>query len=119
MAISPHRSLIGVPSLDEIADDPSRLQELPGRTLATLAARTAAIQAALAQQQIQLAAEPLRTAPASDRTLDADEIAVELGVDRRWVFRYAKRLPFIKRISRKSLVASESAVKRWREAQKI
>jgi len=53
-----------------------------------------------------------------DRTLDADQIANLLGVNRRWVFRHSTKLPFVRRISRKALAACEREVRRWRDAQK-
>lgn len=54
----------------------------------------------------------------TDRTLDANEIALALGVNRRWVFRNLKKLPFVRRISRKVLACSEAALRRWLENQK-
>jgi len=111
-----------VPSLDEIARDPGCIGGLPTRTLAALSSRAVVVQAALAAAQLEAAEisqiRPLQSAPAADRTLDADGIAEALGRTRRWVFRNAGTLPFVRRISRKGLVASETALRRWRDAQK-
>lgn len=46
-------------------------------------------------------------------SLDADAIAAAMGVDRRWVFRHAKDLPFVVRTGRKSLVGSRAGLIRW------
>jgi hypothetical protein len=41
-----------------------------------------------------------------------------LDKSRRWVFRQASRLPFVRRISRKTLLASESGLNRWIAARR-
>lgn len=60
---------------------------------------------------------PSSTEP-RNRNLDADQIAAALGQTRRWVFRNSTKLPFVHRISRKSLVASETDLLKWRAMQK-
>jgi hypothetical protein len=47
-----------------------------------------------------------------DRMLTVDEAAVLLRRSRQWIYRHS-HLPFVKRISRKSLLCSETGVKRW------
>ena len=116
------QKLIAIPDLEQLARDPDCARGLPPDALATLAARCAAIQTAIATAQLAAVetvhARNIEPAP-QDRTLNADQIAAMLGVNRRWVFRNAsKKLPFVRRISRKALAASESAVRRWRETQK-
>jgi hypothetical protein len=85
--------------------------------------RAAAVQSALAAAQLSASIQKSETSRAKssepDRTLNADEIAAELGQTRRWVFRHAKKLGFIRRISRKSLAASATEVRRWRETQRV
>jgi len=114
-----------LPSLDEIASDPGCAGGLTVRTLAALQTRAAAVQAALAAAALAATdtvqvngGRPTRPSPAADRTLDADEIAAELGQTRRWVFRNAKKLPFLRRVSRKSVVGSAAELRRWRDSQK-
>jgi len=53
-----------------------------------------------------------------DFTLSADDVATRLSKTRRWVFRHAKQLPFVRRISLKTMVASESGLNRWIAAQR-
>jgi len=117
--------IASVPSLDDIARDPGCAGGLTVRTLAALQTRAAAVQAALAAAALAATdavqingLRPTRPAPSGDRTLDADEIAAELGQTRRWVFRNAKKLPFVRRVSLKSLVGSAAELRRWRDSQK-
>jgi hypothetical protein len=112
--------MIAVPTLDELVRDPSRAAGLSIPTLAVLQAQCAAAQGAIAaaMSSAPTQAVHLRAVGAEDRTLDADQIAAELGQSRRWVFRNAGKLPFVRRISRKSLVGSEAGLRRWRDVQK-
>jgi hypothetical protein len=110
---------LNIPSLDEIAADPSRALGLSREVIAALLNRCSGAQMALAVALASPAvvySTPVETS--ASQTLDADSIARELGVKRRWVFRNAKKLPFVRRISRKSLVCEERDLKRWRAAQK-
>jgi predicted DNA-binding transcriptional regulator AlpA len=57
-----------------------------------------------------------------DRLLTAVEVAVVLGVTKRWVQRRARRLPLSRRISVRSVRYSEAGLKRWmahRQALKV
>ena len=105
-------------SLDAIASAPSpseALSRLSPDALAVLSGRCATIQSA-----IQLAIIT-RTAAGPDhangngsaRMLSADEAAAILHKPRRWLFAHAKRYGWIKRISRKSLLVDEAAMRRW------
>lgn len=47
------------------------------------------------------------------RLLTAEEVAKMLGVTKRWVQRRARRLPFARRISVRSVRYSEAGLKRW------
>lgn len=48
-----------------------------------------------------------------DRWLTTDETADLLKVDRKWLYRRAKGLPFCRRLSRKKLLFSEVGLQRW------
>jgi predicted DNA-binding transcriptional regulator AlpA len=110
-----------VPGLDDIARDSGCVAGLPTTTIAALMVRAAAVQSALAAAQLSASiqkSEPSRPKSSEpDPTLNAKEIAAELGQTRRWVFRHVKELNFIRRTSRKSLTAKASEVRRWRESQ--
>jgi predicted DNA-binding transcriptional regulator AlpA len=53
-----------------------------------------------------------------DRLLTADEAAAILGVNVRWLYRHAAKLPFTRRISRKNRRFSEAGLRRWIAAKK-
>jgi hypothetical protein len=105
-----------LPLLDAIAVDTALADGLPCEALSALMQRCAAVMTALAKAHSSQAT--VQHAAPIDRTLSADEIAEALGRNRRWVFRNACKLPFVRRISRKCVVGSESGLRRWREAQK-
>jgi predicted DNA-binding transcriptional regulator AlpA len=115
--------LASVPSLDDIARDPGCAGGLPPRTLAALQSRAAVVQAALAAEALAAAIEPgAQPATAaqeeSAKMLTVDEAAAMLRRSRQWIYRQAPHLPFVKRISRKSLLCSEAGIKRWLATRK-
>lgn len=112
--------LAAVPTLDDLASDHALATGLSPSACALLLGRVHSAAAALEAQLLAAAQSqaPARELIPADRPLDADQIAAALGTDRRWVFRNCKKLPFVRRTSRKALVASEAALRRWRESQK-
>jgi predicted DNA-binding transcriptional regulator AlpA len=54
-----------------------------------------------------------KTSGTEKDTLNADQAAALIGVDRRWLYRHAAKLPFAHRISRKNLRFSEAGLRRW------
>jgi excisionase family DNA binding protein len=98
--------------LDDIARDPGRVADLTREQWAALLLRNAVVQSALAARPV---IDKDTTSAPSDRTLSTDEIAAALGVSRRWLFAAARagRLPFVKRVSKKSLLAARADVERW------
>jgi hypothetical protein len=120
--LNDHRDEINI-GVAPILDEPGRISGLTREQLGTLLEQLKALEGAimarlLCSQVDRPLREYSRATLADDRTLNANEIACALGVDRRWVFRHLKILPFVRRISRKSLAASERDVLRWRDAQK-
>src|ERR1700730_10542173 len=109
-----------VPSLDEIRRDPSRLTGLPADALAALAGACAAVQAALAAAQLVLITNDWMAArrghndesgqPRDDHMLTVYEAAERLRRKPQWLYRNANHLPFVRRISRKSLLVSEASL---------
>ena len=53
------------------------------------------------------------SATEKDTPLTAEQAAALIGVSRRWIYRNAARLPFTRRISRKTLRFSEAGLHRW------
>jgi predicted DNA-binding transcriptional regulator AlpA len=117
--------IASVPSLDDIARDPGRAGGLPLRTLAALQSRLAVVHAALAAETLTAAAiEPVQgregLADSDDRMLTVDEAAAMLRKRPQWIYRNANagKLPFVKRISRKSLLCSKNGISRWLASRK-
>lgn len=54
----------------------------------------------------------------SDRMLTVQEAAERLGVDTRWVYRRAKKLPFTRKLSTGTLRFSERGLERWKESRR-
>jgi len=50
--------------------------------------------------------------------LTPEQAAALIGVNRRWLYRRAAKLPFTRRISRKNLRFSEPGLRRWMAAKK-
>lgn len=104
--------LTAVPSLDELARDPSLATGLPAHTLKSLMLRTAALLAVLAAAEEQ----PTTATPAAyepDKWISADEAAALLQKPRRWIVDNADRLPWVRRVSRKKLLCSEAGLRKW------
>ncbi|MBE3602176.1 helix-turn-helix domain-containing protein [bacterium] len=110
-----------VPTIDELLRDPSRLDGLDQSTLAALALKAASATALIAAR-MTAAAPAIRTGarldPDGDVWLTVDEAALILKHKRRWIYRNAPTLPFVKRLSRKSLVCSKQGIDRWLAARR-
>lgn len=107
------------PPLFALLEMPEQAAEVPLEQIPALVAEVASEQAALSAIQGVLTARLLVT-PAvhdsgsdGDRLLTAEEVAHLLGVTKRWVQRRARRLPFARRISGRSVRYSEAGLKRW------
>jgi hypothetical protein len=106
-------------SLDAIASAPSpseALSRLSPDALAVLAGRCATIQSAIQLAIItRTAIAPIdhATGNGSARMLSADEACAILKRPRRWLFDHAKRMPWIKRLSRKVILIDEAGMHRW------
>jgi len=106
-----------VPTLDEIARDPSRAHGLPAPTLVALATLCAAAQSVIAQAQAALLlspqARPTRNDSPDDQMLTVEEAAAMLRQSKQWLYRHADQLPFVRRLSRKKLLCSRSGIVHW------
>lgn len=111
-------NLAPVPSLDELASDPTKAAGLSPDVARALTLRCAAVLTALAAVGGPANA-PAREPPADDHLLTADEAAARLGTSPRWLRRHAGRLPFARRLSRKTLRYSEAGLTRWLAARKL
>jgi hypothetical protein len=116
------RRIAAVPSLDDIARDPRCIAALERTSLSDLLVRNAVVQSALAAQLASVEARggvSREPAPeAEDQMLMVDEAAKMLRRKPQWIYRNAARLPFVKRISPKSLLCSKNGISRWLATRK-
>jgi predicted DNA-binding transcriptional regulator AlpA len=89
--------------------------------VAELASKQAALSAIQGVLTARLLVTPSERASdeGGDRLLTAEEVARMLGVTKRWVQRRARRLPFSRRISVRSVRYSEAGLKRWMANRQI
>jgi len=108
------------PSLDEIRRDPARVLDLSPGTIAQLMSDCGAVEGALKAAAAMRPNPPARTASVDQSAdwLDADRSAALLHKPRRWLFQNSERLPFVRRLSKKSLVCSEAGLHRWLASRK-
>jgi predicted DNA-binding transcriptional regulator AlpA len=52
------------------------------------------------------------------RLLSPDEAAAIIGVNKAWLFRHGKRLPFTRKLSRKNIRYDEAGLRRWLAARR-
>lgn len=86
-----------------------------GERTAKLPEVIGALETAKARAWARLTAPPA-VAPSpshGDSTVDVDEAARLLGMSRSWVYRHAGRLPFARRVGRRSLRFSTSGIRRY------
>lgn len=116
-----HR-IAAVPSLEDIARDPRCIAALERTSLSALLMRSAVVQSALTarlagiEASASVSKEP--AADSDDRMLRVDEAAEMLRRKPQWIYRNAATLPFVKRISRKSLLCSKNGILRWLAARR-
>jgi predicted DNA-binding transcriptional regulator AlpA len=105
------------PSLDKLADDPSRASTLSLATATALLARVSVVQAALTARALALAFTPTSAAEA-DQLLDVSVAAAKLGVSTSYLYRHAGTLPFTVRVGR-GLRFSAQGIDRYIEGHQM
>jgi predicted DNA-binding transcriptional regulator AlpA len=99
--------------------NPSTASEIPTHQIPALVAELASEQATLSALQGVLTARLLasqdnaETTESADRLLTAEQVAMIVGVTKRWVERRARRLPFARRLSAHAVRYSEAGLRRW------
>jgi hypothetical protein len=108
------------PSLDLILREPATVAALPRQDLEQLLREAAAVQSTLtAYLPLAESGESSASAPeAENKMLTVEEAAIRLRRSRRWIYRHAKQLPFVKRISARSLLISEHGLQKWLDRRK-
>jgi hypothetical protein len=107
--------LEAVPTLDELAADPTKAGALPPEARQTLVLRALAALAALA-----VAPSPAilpYEVPDHERLLDVDEAARRLGVSPDWLYRRAGKVPFTVRLGRTLRFSAQGLVRYIRQRQ--
>lgn len=74
----------------------------------------AAAQSALVARLLEVPEQQVET----DNYLSVEEAAKRWHRSPRWFYRHAKKLPFVKRLSRKVLLVGEKGMGRWLAIQK-
>jgi hypothetical protein len=101
-------------SLDEIANDPRRLADLPMAVVRDLYLRADRVKAeALVRMLVEHHAEPpaLKTPPSAEDFITLKDAARLIGVSVRWFRR--RRFSFVKRLSARRVVVSRSGLQKW------
>ena len=109
--------------LATLAADPCRLADVAPEALPALLGELEALRAALWVRVAAHTAAPApiqrgNGTPGEERLLTAAQVAVRLGVSRRWVYRKAATLPFTRCLGPGTLRFSERGLERWEEARR-
>jgi excisionase family DNA binding protein len=97
--------------------DPS---EVPPESIAVVITRLASLQSALAARLLMIPSAPGHqefNPNEEDDLLTTADAARMLNVSEDWIYRRSGRLPFTRRLSRKSLRFSKSGLLKWRAAR--
>jgi hypothetical protein len=115
----------GQTTLDTIAREPNAIVFLPRGAVVDLLAEVAAVQNTLVARLLSLdqreANAGYASAPApdgKDQWITITEASKHICRSRKWFYRRADELPFIKRISPKALLVSRQGLDRWIERQR-
>jgi hypothetical protein len=107
----------GERSLDTILAEPGSVNALSRKQIEELLAQTAAVQCALTSRLVTAGGDSIENARATssepDVMLTVVEVAARLRREPRWIYRQAAKLPFVRRISRRSILCSQQGLERW------
>jgi hypothetical protein len=109
-----------LPTLDQVLADPGCTVDLSSESIARLLAQLAAVQSAIAARLIVAAAATNGAAPVvADELLSVLEVAKLLKRTPRWVWRSQKKLPFLRRVGGRGLIASRRELETWLARQRV
>jgi excisionase family DNA binding protein len=95
--------------------DPTQVETVAAeaipRLLGVLRTVEVSLLAKLTKESLKVA--PSQLPPQEDRLLTPQQAAELLGVTMRWLYRRSGKLPFARRLSRKTLRFSDSGVRRY------
>ena len=101
------KEAFGLPALESV--DALAPQQIP----AFLGALTALLGRAAVRLALDSSQSVSDAQRGSEALLTIDEVAKRTGMSKDWLYRNARRLPFARRIGRRTLRFSESALERW------
>jgi predicted DNA-binding transcriptional regulator AlpA len=107
MAVSPNRTLVSVPTLDEVAANPGMARSLPSSTRSALIVQAAAVIAALSAAVLIS-----DSGNSDDRLLTVEEAAPILAVATDWLYRHGKRLGLAVKLGDGTLRFSSAAIQK-------
>lgn len=74
--------------------------------------QAASLQGRLAEA-MRVVTAPSTPRPTPERLLSVEDAAIRLGVTKRWLYRNAKRLPFTRKLTRRTLRFHEAGLERY------
>ena len=111
--------MTAAPQLADLLSDPNRVKGLPPEVIAALRGQLAELDSLLlAKLVVPQNGRRESVAKPPDKLLSAGEAAQFLGVTQKWLYRHAKQLPFVRRLSRKTLRFNEAGLFKWQATKR-
>jgi hypothetical protein len=95
----------------ETLPDSSWATSIPRERIPTVLGHLASLQSALTARLLDIPGSSEPAVP--EWTLTIEDLMRLTGQSRRWIFQRADELPFVKRITRKTLIGDETRLRRW------
>ncbi len=104
-----------VVALRGLARDPARVAALPSEAAVEVLGLLRVLEIAVLTRELRGSGTPRPepVAAIADTWLTADEVALRLKRTRAWVYRQARRWPFARRLTRRTLLISERGLTAW------
>jgi predicted DNA-binding transcriptional regulator AlpA len=93
-------------------------ENVPSDAIPVALAQLAAAHSTLTARLLASASRTQVAPVADENWISVDEAGKKVGRARRWFYRHQRRLPFVKRLSRKVLLVGEHGLNAWIAAQK-
>jgi len=102
-----------VPSLDNLAKDPSKMDSLSCQAVWDLIVKANGLQALLLGRLAYLNQTPDKESLQNDRLLAVNETAKKLSVSTDWLYRNSSKLPFTRRLGPRKLRFSDRCIEKY------
>ena len=110
---NPHNHLQIIPTLDEIAGDPSRAEALSCQAVWDLLVKVNGLQSILLGRLACLSQSISKSSLRNDRLLDVNKTAKKLSVSTDWLYRNSNKLPFTRRLGPRKLRFSDQGIEKY------